>query len=117
MGEEIPRLQRFYSGGKVTNWLHVPLELVNACIIMKPIIEAEESLQHIKNIAVGTGSLKKEDSKEIMSELERQANERTPPGGARQGLNIRRDKTALAAMGIQVVDVGTKVKKNGTKRS
>ncbi len=104
-GEIIPRLQIFYKGDP-DRWLHMPIKFLGPYIAMHPILQAEEALQDITNIAVGTGSLKKEDIKEIMRELRSQANERTP----RQRLSIRRDKAALAAMGIQVVEI----KKNGT---
>ena len=62
---------------------------------MLPRLDAEEALSAINNIALGTGSVKSEDAKRAMRDLEKRAG-----GGAR---HVRRAGPAdLAAMGIGV---------------
>ena len=68
---------------------------------MMPVLQARESLMRIAEIAVGTGSLKKSKSREIMRALRRAANPRgqrdVEKPGSRDEHNAR-----LALLGIPV---------------
>jgi len=70
--------------------------IVRSYIEMIPIIEAEEALQSVTEIALGFGSIEKHESRRIMSEWQRLADRnraaRTRPGNPQQ----------LAAMGIGI---------------
>ena len=66
-GELIPRLVARYGGDAMT-WLdRTPRAIVRACLLMLPRLQAEESLLTSQRIAVGTGSMKSADSRQITS--------------------------------------------------
>lgn len=65
------RLQRFYGASDPTIWLQMPYALTARLLEMIPILEARESVQHTREIAVGTGSLKRHESSRILSEWTR----------------------------------------------
>lgn len=76
-------------------WLtRVPFALVRACVAMLPRLKAEESLRATREIAVGSGSLERHDSRRIVDGWVKDANR--VPTGPKQ----RPTPEMLAAMGI-----------------
>ena len=65
---------------------------------MLPCLTAEESLRRVTEIAVGTASVKKEESSRIMRQWQRDADRKKE----RHVLSLRRDKGVIEAMGIKV---------------
>lgn len=100
----IPRLQRFYGGN--IDWLNISFKMLNAYMIMLPIIQAEESLLSININAVAGGNLKKEDNTKIINALNEQAQKRDE----KRIMNTDEKIIALSGMGIPVVDKRTKKK-------
>ena len=63
-------------------------------MVMLPRLKAEEQLNQIEAVAVGTGSAKKSDSQEIISELNK---------AVRSGQRAKRATRAdIASMGIKI---------------
>lgn len=71
----IARLQQFY-GGDPRGWTRLPLALLQAYMANMPILRAETSLLHVSELAIGTGSAKKEDSRHQISAWRRAATKR-----------------------------------------
>jgi hypothetical protein len=65
---------------------------------MLPRIQAEESLRHVSEIAVGTGSLKSADRRSILKEWQQAMWDKK----IRKKLSIDQQKIMLAAMGVKL---------------
>jgi hypothetical protein len=63
-GDLIPRLQRFF-GGRLEEWLELPLRWLNAYAEMLPRLRAEESMRAVTEIQLGEGRLTDESRDEI----------------------------------------------------
>lgn len=81
--------------------------MFNAYVVMMPIIEAEESLINIIEIAIGTGSLTPEETKKRYKQFQVQANERKRERVIPENIQ----NALLASMGMAVVDMRKKKKK------
>lgn len=86
------------------DWFNIPSKIVNAYAAMMPVLDAEEQLTRINNTAIGTGSMKKEDSKRIMRQLSESVNNRKQKPEVSNASKLM----ALSCMGIQVVDLRKK---------
>lgn len=103
MGETVARLQRFY-GGEPAAWLDLPGWLLRAFGELLPVLRAEEALEAVSVLAVGTGAARRQDAQAAIRRWHREASRagggedvRTSPEGARN---------LMAAMGIGVVRHG-----------
>lgn len=69
----IARLQRFY-GGSPQDWFYnVPIGLLFAYMEALPAVYASEQLNDATAVALGSGSIKQNDQKQIMQNLQQQA--------------------------------------------
>lgn len=87
----------------------MPVRWLNAFIEMMPAIEAQESLNQIKVLGVGTGSYKKGDARSTINEWRRAESRMTERQATKMPKDVRGKKEMLKAMGI-AVEVN---KKNG----
>lgn len=90
----VARLVRSY-GGSPMQWLaETPLAVIEAMLGALPRLEAGETLMAVQAHALGAGTMKAEDSKRILRDLEQQA-------GVRRAAR-KFSPEHLAAMGIRV---------------
>ena len=96
-----PRSNDSTKGSRRPGWSQDTLPYLRSYIEMMPVLQARESLMRIAEISVGTGSLKKSKSREIMRALRRAANPRghrdVEKPGSREEHNAK-----LASLGIPV---------------
>jgi hypothetical protein len=60
------------------SWLHTPLPVVASFAAMLPRLEAEDSMRRATEIAVGTGSLKRDALSKVRRDWQRAAAGRAP---------------------------------------
>lgn len=90
----VARLVRFY-GGDPMRWLaETPLAVIEAMLGALPRLEAGETLMAVQAHALGAGTMKPEDSKRMLREIEQAAGVRRAPR--------KLSPEALAAIGIGV---------------
>lgn len=86
-----------YPGPAAMDWLtKVPVPLVNACISMLPVLEAEANLALVKAIQIGTGSMPADRATGILSGWDNSAYPKTPEDTRKP------DPTVLTHFGIPV---------------
>ena len=93
----IPRLQRFY-GGSISEWLELPIGLVNVFIESIQGLRAEENLNNSSTTAVGSGMVK--DSQAVRARWERAAQELDHAEGADRQMTKKQFKLVAASMGL-----------------
>jgi len=63
----IARLQAYYGGDPMT-WLRVPTGILHAYVAMLPRLKNEDRMSDAEVIAVGTGTMDKNDRKRVLRE-------------------------------------------------
>lgn len=93
-------LQAFYAGSDPLAWLQIPLKWLRAYIDQLPRLQAQQSMQRVTEIAIGTGNMEKRDKERILRQWERQIHivrEKQTPSREQRAL-------VLATMGIPMVE-------------
>lgn len=95
-GELIARLSRFYPGISPIDWLErTPVAVLRAYLVMIPRLSGEESVRAANVVAVGSGTLERDDRRSLVASWtnhQRRDRRDTAPT----------DPTALASVGIGV---------------
>lgn len=92
----IARLQRFY-GGPPADWLYnVPMGLLFVYQKALPAVHANEQINNATAVALGSGSMKRDDQKQVLQSLQQQAEKFV----TRTAVPI--DASALSEAGINV---------------
>lgn len=90
-------MQKFY-GGNITEWFHVSMSILRIYLEMLPVLQAEEQLSQINLIAIGTGAMDPEDSREIIRELYKQLGQDNKP-------TFEQVRAQMIAAGIEYIEV------------
>lgn len=96
----MPRLVRFYGGSPLDWWARIPLGLIRPCVESLPGLMAEESFLEVERIALGSGTLKKDDSQRI---VERWQNALTAGEDAPKGKTMSDQELASMGLGVRKV--------------
>lgn len=67
----IPRLQRFYGGRSIVDWLDLPSWLFWTAVKMMPVLHARESVHRINEMMYAQGNMKKEHGSAFIDDLQR----------------------------------------------
>ena len=89
-------------GGSPKGWLHLPLAVLDAYMLMLPRLQAEAALSHVVELGVGTGAMEKHDRREAIGTWQRLA--RGPRSETFSDLSREERHAVLAGMGIEVED-------------
>lgn len=96
---------RFYGGGDPLRWLHQPLCLLRGVAAQIPRLEAEENLKAMTTTAIGTGSIKADESMSIQRVWNHLA---AGPDAVATPKKPRFNLGGLAAAGVKVEKVPAK---------
>lgn len=92
---------RFYGGTPMTWLAETPMAVVRACVSQMSKLRARDSIRAATRVAMGSGSLKKQDAKQISREWNQAADWPKPPRTAAP-------KRSLSGTGIGLVHVPKK---------
>jgi hypothetical protein len=100
----IATLQTTY-GGDPMGGLRMPFSVLNAYVAMLPRMVARGALNRVTEHALGAGSMKQHQAKEILRAWRREARER--PSGQISRPSREDHHAALRSMGIEVEEVSS----------